>query len=348
MDENGFAFTPMSFLMIIPVLIIAISYGNIIYEANLVGSIIIGGDVTYSAATTLFSAIQKGAGDAGRNAAYNATRKVIDNTAFLPSGTSKNYVRDNVINSLNTYIVNASLEVEKQTGRQIYINGILIDSYNDKPFNTNNVNITQNDPFGFYVNIKGGIPIKIVQQNSDQVYELKTPDSSTYVTIEGLEDPYVWIYSKYRSSNVIYKYNYSTYSTTYGYNYYFDQEVNDTDNRLYHLWDCLNGTDNPSTITPRPNYFPDPNGLSFFDRLEGKNTSTEDNSVKMSTFIIGDPLMEDHGRADISRIDHEYITGVVGTPIYIDGNQITDPTGTIFYLSNTYKSFFGLSSSYTT
>ncbi len=337
MDEKGFAFTPLSYLMIIPVLVIAISYGNIINEANLLGSIITGGDVTYSSATTLFSAMQKGAGDAGRNSAYNATRKVIDNTTFFASGTSKNYIRNNVIDSLNTYIVNATLEIEKQTGRQIYINNILIDSYSDKPFSTSNVNITQNDPFGFYVNVKGGIPIKIVQQNKDQVYELKTPDMSTYVTIEGLEDPYIWIYTKFRTSNVIYKYEYATVIGT-TYDYYFDVSEDTEQNQLQHLQECLNGTDNPSTIPQRPNYFPDPSGLSFFDRLEGNNTSAEPASVRMSTFIIGDPLLENHGgRLEISKVDHEYITGVVAYyKLSIGTAEVTDPLGSVVYLSQYY------------
>ncbi|MGV8144763.1 MAG: hypothetical protein ACP5OJ_09155 [Methanothermobacter sp.] len=347
MDEDGFAFTPMSFLMIIPVLVIAISYGNIINEANLVGSIVIGGDVTYSAASTLFSAMQKGAGDAGRNSAYNATRKVIDDHSFFANGQSKTYVKNNVINALNTYIVNATLEVEQQTGREIYINGILIDDYSDAPFNSGNVYITQTDPYGFYVNIKGGIPIKIVQQDSDQVYELTTPDSSTYVSIQGLEDPYVWIYTKYRSSNVIYKYPYYTYSDTYGYDYYFDVTVDTDLNRLNHLWDCLNGTENPSTISPRPYYFGDPEGLSFFDRLEGKNTSTEPDEVKMSSFIIGDPLLEDHGTREISKIDHEYITGVRAYYILKIGNdEVTDPDGSFIYLSQYYGDFLGFDNNY--
>ncbi len=336
MDEEGFAFTPLTYLLIIPVLVIAISYGNIINEANLIGGLIIGGDVTYSSATTLFSAMEKGANDAGRNSAYNATRKVIDDTGFFTSGTSKNYIRDNIITALNIHIVNTALQIEQQTGRQVYINNIPINSYSDKPFNSGNVNITQSDPFGFYVNIKGGIPIKIVQQDQDQVYELKTPDMSTYVSIEGLEDPYIWIYSKYRTSNVIYKYEYATVIDG-NYDYYFDISEDSDQNRLEHLWECLNGTDNPSTITPRPNYFPDRNGTSFFDRLEGKNTSTEPNSVRMSTFIIGDPLNEDHGGRDISIVDHEYITGTLAYyQLRIGSDELTDPLGSYIYLSKDY------------
>jgi len=238
MDEKGFAFTPLTYLLIIPVLVIAISYGNIINEATLLGSLIIGGDVTYSSATTLFSAMEDGANDAGRNAAYNATRKVIDDTGFFASGTSKNYIRDNVITALNIHIVKTALMIENQTGRQIYINNIPINSYSDRPFNSSNVNITQTDPFGFYVNIKGGIPIKIVQQDKDQVYELKTPDMSSYVSIEGLEDPYIWIYTKYRTSNVIYKYEYATVIGT-TYDYYFDVSEDNDLNQLYHLQECL-------------------------------------------------------------------------------------------------------------
>lgn len=347
MDDKGYAFTPLSLLMIIPVVVIAIAYGNIINEASLIGSLITGGDVTYTSATTIITSMQKGAADAGRNSAYNASRQVVDDKAFYASGTSKNAIRNNIIAALNSHIVNTTIEVSRQSGRDIYINNILIDSYNDTPFTTSNVNITQTDPYGFYVNIKGGLPIKIVQKDRDQVYELRTPDISTYVSIEGLEDPYIWIYTKYRSSNVIYNYPYYAYSSVYGPDFQFDVDVDKVNNRIYHLWDCLNGTNNPSTITPRPFYFPDPSGLSFFDRLEGKNTSTEAGGVRMSTFIIGDPLLEDHGRSDISKVDREYFTAVIGTYTVKFGNdEMTDPLGSIFYLSNAYKTYFNLANSY--
>jgi len=34
MDEKGYAFTPLAFLLFIPVIIIALSYGNIVNELN--------------------------------------------------------------------------------------------------------------------------------------------------------------------------------------------------------------------------------------------------------------------------------------------------------------------------
>lgn len=347
MDEKGFAFTPLSYLLIIPVLIVAISYGNIINEANFIGNMIIGGDVTYTSATTIISAMQKSAGDAGRNAAYNASRKVIDsNTTFFESRQSKPYITNNIISALNNQIVKTAVEVKQQTGRQVYINNVLIEDYTDTPFNTNNVNITQSEPFGFTVNIKGGIPIKIVQNNSDQAYQFKTPEISTYVTLVGIEDPYIWIKTKHRFSNVIYNYPYYTYSDVYGPNWSFDAVVGG-DNKLHYLWECLNGTNNTGNITPRPYYFPDRNGLSFFDRLEGQDTSLESNpDVRMSTFIIGDPLIDIHGNAAISRLDHEYIRGLPGSVITIGGSNITDPLGGVFYLSNSYKTQFGLENAY--
>lgn len=66
----------------------------------------------------------------------------------------------------------------------------------------------------------------------------------------------------------------------------------------------------------------------------------------MSTFILGDPLQEDHGRRDISRLDHEYITAVIGTPILIGSEKVIDPLGSVFYLSNFYKTFFNLNNQY--
>ncbi|MDP3033915.1 MAG: hypothetical protein Q8M97_02235, partial [Methanobacteriaceae archaeon] len=86
MDEKGYVFTPMTVLLFIPIIIIAISYGNIVNEANLLANLATGGDVTISTATSVYSNIEKAATDAGRNSAYNATRKVIDDNNFFVSG----------------------------------------------------------------------------------------------------------------------------------------------------------------------------------------------------------------------------------------------------------------------
>ncbi|MDP3014372.1 MAG: hypothetical protein Q8M92_09035, partial [Candidatus Subteraquimicrobiales bacterium] len=277
MDERGFSFTPLAFLLMIPIIIIAVAFSGIINEINVISQIGIGGDVTYTAANNVFVSIENGAKAGGRRAAYNATRYVIDREAqrvsnpFYGSGKSKEFIREYVANATNENIVNTCLKIQNETGRQIYINNILIDSYSDKPFNASHINITQTDPFTFNVIISKGIPVTVVQK--DQNATLMTPQISVSVSIENLEDPYVWIYSKNRISNVIYKY---PYYTTQNNDYHFAGQV--YPNRLENLAYCLNGTNNPSGITPRPYYFPDQYGLSFFDRLEGRNVSTETNT----------------------------------------------------------------------
>lgn len=42
-DEDGYAFTPLAVLLFIPVIIIAISYGNIVNEANMLAGLATGG-----------------------------------------------------------------------------------------------------------------------------------------------------------------------------------------------------------------------------------------------------------------------------------------------------------------
>lgn len=349
MDDKGYAFTPLALLLFVPVIIIAMSYGNIVNELNDLSAIVIGGDVTYSTGNNIYVAMQKGAADAGRNGAYNATRTVIDHETFLTD--SRSYIETNVLNNMNDYVIQACQKLESQTGRQIYINNISVTNTTPQVFNQGDVYITQEDPFGFYVNIKGGIPIR-VEQSNQQKFEGYTPVIKVYISIEGLEDPYIWLNTKNRISTVIYKY---PYYTSFDTNYHFHEGLYPDGKSLKYIWDCMNGTGNPSGIYPRPYYFVDPHGLSFFDRLENRTTvtSTSNNNTKMSSFIIGDPLQEDHGTDAVSRLDHEYFAGTIGFPILIGNGQGTPmrepdsagtPNGAIFYLSSTYKTLLDLNS----
>lgn len=201
------------------------------------------------------------------------------------------------------------------------------------------VNITQDDPFGFKVNIRGGIPIRIVQK--EQVYEFRLPPTSAYVSIEGIEDPYIWINTKFRQSNVIYKYPY--YATNGSYRDYRMNESVDSDSHLQNLWYCLNGTDNPSNITPRSYYFIDPDGLSFFDRLENRSESADPEYTRMSTFILEDPLLEDHnGDQHISKVDREYFLGIARTTIKVRNNVMYDPLDTHSAFQQPTRTSWGL------
>ncbi|MEN4005838.1 MAG: hypothetical protein PQ964_00510 [Methanobacteriaceae archaeon] len=171
MDEKGYTFTPLVFLLFIPVMIVAISYGEIVEEANTIAAIAIGGDVTHQAMITLISAVEKGTADAGRNAAFNATRTVIDRSdvkgtnPFFPRGQSKTHIINNILPILNVHVITTAREIENQTGREIFINNISIHNHTNAVFKAADINITQTDPFGSHVNIRGGIPIRIVQKD---------------------------------------------------------------------------------------------------------------------------------------------------------------------------------------
>ncbi|HOQ19741.1 MAG: hypothetical protein RBT32_03245 [Methanothermobacter sp.] len=344
MDEKGYLFTPMTILLFIPIVIMAIAYADIVNEANMLAALATGGDVTLTVFSSFYSGIEKATSDAGRNAAYNATRMVIDNEVagdpnpFFEAGQSKEYIKSHVVDTLNSYIIRSARSLENETGREIYINNVPIDNYTSAVLTSNDVSITQEDPFGFYVVIKGGIPVKVVQEG--QSFNGKTPEIRAYVSIEGLEDPYIWINTKHRQSNVIYKYPYYATNGTY-FDYRLNESVDDN-GHLQHLWYCLNGTDNPSSITPRPYYIVDSSGLSFFDRLENRSSGTNP-KAGMSTFIIGNPLIEDHnGNQYISKIDREYFAGINGGTIKVKGHEMVDPFGSIFCLSQYYKELLGL------
>jgi hypothetical protein len=361
MDERGFSFTPMAFLIMIPILLIAISFSGIVNEINTISQIAIGGDVTYTAANNIIIAIEKGSKDSGRRAAYLATRRVIDQEAVVPkvpnpfftAGASKQYIKDIVTDSINNNTVATCMKIQTETGRQIYINNILIDSYTDKPFTSSQITIDQSDPFSFNIKLTQGFNVTVAQK--DQNATIRTPPISTSVSIEGLEDPYIWVNSKDRESAIIYKYPY--YTSQYS-EYHFDDEVFAI--KLENLAACLNGTGNPSGIAPRPYYFPDPNGLSFFDRIEGRSASTEPSSSRMTTFVVGDPLREEPGYlAGMSCVDHEYFTGVIGPETITITNTDDGSTYIVkdygsqgwtsvdFRLSTYYLNYFGLQNSYT-
>lgn len=46
MDDKGYTITPMAFLLIIPVIIFAVAFGDIVNEINQFSTITIGSDVT--------------------------------------------------------------------------------------------------------------------------------------------------------------------------------------------------------------------------------------------------------------------------------------------------------------
>ncbi len=353
MDEKGYTFTPLVFLLIIPVVIVAASYSDISNEINMISQIAIGGDVTYSTANNIITTIEKSAKDSGRNAAYNATRIVIDNEAKMmtdpffnktPPNDSRTYIKARIVDGLNINTIETCKKLEAETGRQIFINNIPINNFTTSIFSINDIEINQTDPYGFNVKVKQGIPIMVIQK--DQNFTGYTPkDIVVYVSIIGLEDPYIWVNTKDRRSTIIDKY---PFYTSFDSEYHFDDSFNNTG--LFKMWDCLNGTNNTSGIALRPNYFPDARGLTFFDRLENRdnNTSLGPNSAKMSTFVLGNPLSELYFPTTASCVDHEYFKKIPGTSITVNGIIFDDPWPghTPVYISDTYKGYFKIKSTY--
>lgn len=360
MDDKGFAFTPLTFLLLVPVMILAVSYNGVINEVSAISSIAIGGDVTITIANNIISDIDLDTADAGRNSALIAVETVVNATSiyagnqpfFGSSGdnhtgnNSKAFIVGSTVTMLNSNITNTCRKLEQQTGRTIYINGVLVDpnGSNSMPiFSASDLNLTQSDPFGFTITVTS-VPIKVVQNN--QSVQFNTPVRNVYVSIVGLEDPYIWVNSKERTSSVIY--NYPFYSSQFN-DYHFADNVSSS--KLDYLWECFNGP-NVTVMGPRPFYFPDAHGLSFFDRLENRTNGTSGSpiSARMSTFVIDDPLQEDHGNIPTSMLDHEYFAGVTGYNITTTrGASVTfvsTPTNKTFLISTTYRGYLGLNLNY--
>jgi len=344
MDDNGYAFTPMALLLMVPIVIVAVSYGNIVNELNMISQIAVSGDITYGTTSNIIDTLQKSLGDAGRNATFNATRTVINSETLIhghgnPFLTdSRSYIEEVTANELNTAIISTCQNLKNETGRQIYVNNVLItdNSTSDNTFalTKNDFTIYQEEPFGFFISINKGIPLTVVYDG--QNFTGYTSNITAYVSIQGMEDPYIWINSLNRRSDVIYKYPF--YDSYYN-NYHFDDS---STGKLQHLWDCLNGTNNNANITNNPYYFPDPYGLNFFDRLENRTSSNDtNNQTRMSTFIVGDPLqLNVQGTKNISAVDRQYFNNVQGKPIKIGGLNFQDPYPSTFYLSNSNPNYF--------
>ncbi len=353
MDDKGYAFTPLALLLMIPVVILAISYNGIVNEVNLLSAIAIGGDVTSTVAGDIIEIVQQDTADAGRKSAFMAVQVVINNTNTLPGNqpffstsgnTSRSYIANNTAIMINTNITNTCRDLEKQTGRIIYVNGSYIDPNGNTPapiFQDDDLIISQDDPYGFTISIPS-ISVKVVQNSStvSQSTTFNTPPQSAYVSIEGLEDPYIWVNAKERNTSIIYKYPY--YDTYLGkLEYHLADNV--SQGKLDYLYECLEGAN--STMGYRPYYFPDPHGLTFFDRLENRTNSTSagPDSAKMSTFILWDPLQEDHGNIPTSMLDHEYFAGINGNTLTAKGDIVTGPDGKNFLISSDYEIYLGLS-----
>ena len=74
MEDKGYAFTPLAFLLFIPVIIIAVAFSGIVNEVNTLSAIVIGGDVTATVASNVVKTIRDDTADSGRNSAFHSNQ----------------------------------------------------------------------------------------------------------------------------------------------------------------------------------------------------------------------------------------------------------------------------------
>ena len=69
---------------------------------------------------------------------------------------------------LNNNLTNTCIVLENQTGRTIYLNNVLITntSTNISILNSSNLNISQNDPYGFTITVSS-LPISVAQNGQN-------------------------------------------------------------------------------------------------------------------------------------------------------------------------------------
>jgi hypothetical protein len=84
MDEKGYTITPIALLLMVPVIIFAVAFGDVINEVNQFSTVTVGSDVTGGTVSSIYTSIKYAAGDSGRWAAYNVTRTVIDRKTSSP------------------------------------------------------------------------------------------------------------------------------------------------------------------------------------------------------------------------------------------------------------------------
>jgi hypothetical protein len=102
--------------------------------------------------------MEKGTSDAGRSAAFSATRKVIDERKFFSNtdfdithneSASKRYIHNRTLIVMNDYIIQSCKDLETQTGRQIYLNNESVTNYTTQLIYYDDITITKKTPMVF-------------------------------------------------------------------------------------------------------------------------------------------------------------------------------------------------------
>jgi hypothetical protein len=345
---KGFIFTGMAFLLIVPAVILVASYIEMIRYGEEGRILALESDIVYYISWDLRETIVNSAENSGRWEAYQATALLINTYESLAGNYSIDYavehswftdpevntsnssrvIEDNIIASINE----ALKEVMKNYSVAILLN-------NGNNITDDVLSLYQTDPWGFYVRIS---ELPLVIQGTKAIYNTTIPAINVYVSIEGLSDPYIFIKTRGRSSNRIYRTNYTPIDERY--------DESTSDSRLYQLYNVLIGSGRLGT--PRPFYHAhnasgSEGGICFFCRLDGKTASDcPHTSAKMETFIVGDPL----SKSNVSVVDHYYFTDILGSGITVSGAAMEVPSASPntydFLIDDTHLAHYDLNRAY--
>ncbi|MFQ5975443.1 MAG: CARDB domain-containing protein [Candidatus Hydrothermarchaeales archaeon] len=345
--KSAFVFTGMSFLLVIPAIMLAASFAGMVRYGEAGREIALESDVVYYVSKDVRETILEITLKSGRWETHQATKLVIDTYVNLTRTTNKSYAKahsffpdtevdpqgrnittyllDKIIETMNQGMNDTIDELERRSGKEII--------FNDGNEITDELIINQTDPWGFYISL-AEMPLRVTG-GGGPAFNTTLPASDVYITFEGLEDPYITVMSEANAFSRVYRSPYEPYNGSY------DENVSQA--KLENLYTALIGSGTEDNPIPYYHYFGDStrdDGISFFSRLEGNSTNR---SYKIETFLIGNVL---GNQSAATRVDHGYFSNTAGSEIEVCLRDFEDPLGNVFYIDDVHLSYYGLERNY--
>jgi len=338
MNNKGFVFSGMAILLILPVLIMAASFADVIKIGNAGVSLNLRTDRLFQVKNDIEETVVSASISSGRYNAHQATLNLslkfeeltqesgleyaslhsFYTDSEVSASDSKSVIEDNIRSSINNALGEVIGDYSTSDVNIIINNG---NNVTDQ-----DISINQTEPFTFIVEIDS-MPLYI--DFGFTTYNGTLNSVTAVVPIEGLMDPYIFVKSWGRSTNRIFESPYGNNISSFLYN------------------DTIGGG---SSVNPRPYYHNNTEGLSFFCKLDGKTSSTctDIDASKMETFILGDPLSQ----TSASVVDHQYFENVAadGTSTYNPPTDVpsASPNSYVFQLECNHEIYYSLGSCTTT
>ncbi|HDH27981.1 MAG TPA: DNRLRE domain-containing protein [Euryarchaeota archaeon] len=338
MNNKAFVFSGMALLLVLPVLIMAASFTDVVKTGNMGVSLNLRADRVFQVKTDLEETVVSASISSGRYNAHQATLNLsltfeeltqesgLEYASLhsfytdpeVSASDSKTVIEENIRNSINNALGEVIADYSS-SGVNIIIN-------QGNNVTGPDISINQTEPFTFIVGIDS-MPLYI--DFGFTTYNGTLNSVTAVVPIEGLMDPYIFVKTKGRSTNRIFESPYGNNISSFLYN--------DT-------------VGSGSSLNPRPYYHNNTEGLSFFCKLDGKTSAacTDIDASKMETFVLGDPLSQ----TSASVVDHQYFENVLanGTATYNPPTDVpsASPNSYVFQLDCGHELYYSLGSCTTT